>query len=189
MRLESATGEIALLTDTSSAYSQEKRSGSNVVWQSTRDKGNADQSVEHTEITATGDIQVIAAQGIRVEYRDTGNVDDSITQLAKQPGLAWMEQLRGDPRVNWQAVAEAHEKWDYKSEGLTGAGAALLSLAVAVATSGWGSGLAASLPASVTSALGTTGSAMAAAAIEGGFRASPPTKACAPWPRPCSPRV
>nr|WP_179217107.1 hypothetical protein [Humidesulfovibrio mexicanus] len=94
MRLESATGEIALLTDTSSVYSQEKKSGSNVVWQSTRDKGNADQSVEHTEITATGDIQVIAAQGIRVEYRDTGNVDDSITQQQHQRGLPGLRRRR-----------------------------------------------------------------------------------------------
>lgn len=72
-----------------------------------------------------------------------------------------MAQLQNDPRVNWKAVAEAHEKWDYKSEGLTGAGAALLSLAVAVATSGWGSGFAASL--------GLTNGSMAAAAAEAGF--------------------
>jgi len=169
VRIESKIGDVAMLTDTSSTYSQEKKSGSNVVWQSSRDKGAADQTVEHTEITAKGVIQVLAAGGIRVEYRDTGNVNDSITQLAKQPGLAWMDQLRGDPKVNWQAVAEAHQNWDYKSEGLTGAGAALLSLAVAVATSGWGASLAASLPASLTSSLGVTGSAMAASAVQAGF--------------------
>jgi filamentous hemagglutinin len=172
VRLESASGEIALLTDTSSTFSQEKKSGSNVVWQSTRDKGAYDQVVEHTEITATGAIQVIAAQGIRVEYRDTGNVDDSITQLSKQPGLAWMEQLRGDPRVNWQAVAEAHQNWDYKSEGLTGAGAALLSLAVAVATYGVGSGLESLVTEALTESLGAawaTGASMAGSAAQAGF--------------------
>lgn len=172
MRIESKVGEIALLTDTSSTFSQEKKTGSSVVWQSTRDKGNADQTVEHTEITATGAIQVIAAQGIRVKYRDTGNVGDSITQLAKQPGLAWMEQLRSDPKVNWQAVAEAHEKWDYKSEGLTGAGAALLSLAVAVATYGVGSGLESFVTKALTESLGAawaTGASMAGSAAQAGF--------------------
>lgn len=169
VRLESALGEIALLTDTSSTFNQVKKTGSNVVWQSTRDKGNADQTVEHTEITATGPIQVLAAQGIRVEYRDTGNVDDSITQLAKQPGLAWMEQLRSDPKVNWQAVAEAHQKWDYKSEGLTGAGAALLSLAVAVATYGVGSGFDTFITGALAESLGATGAAMVGAAAEAGF--------------------
>ncbi len=160
---------MALLTDTSSSYSQVKKSGANVVWQASGDKGAYDQTVEHTEITAAGPVQVLAAQGIRVEYRDTGKVADSIAQLSTQPGLAWMAQLQGDPRVNWQAVAEAHQSWNYKSEGLTGAGAALISLAVAVATSGVGSSLAASVSSSLTSSLGATGAGMAGSAVSAGF--------------------
>jgi filamentous hemagglutinin len=161
VHIESQAGEVALLTATSSTYSQDKKSGSNVVWQSTSDKGALNETVEHTEITAKGDIQIIAAKGVTVQYRDTGNINDSITQLAKQPGLAWMDQLRNDPKVNWQAVSEAHQNWNYKSEGLTGAGAALLSLAVAVATSGWGAAL--------TSTMGLAADGMAAAAVQGGF--------------------
>jgi len=161
VRIESTEGVVSLRTDTSSTYSQVKQTGSNTVWQSTSDKGALNETVEHTEITAKGEIQVIAAKGITVEYRDSGNVNDSITQLAKQPGLAWMDQLRKNSNVNWQAVAEAHKSWNYKSEGLTGAGAALIALAVAVATSGWGAAL--------TSAMGLGADGMAAAAVQGGF--------------------
>ena len=164
MRIESKLGEVALLTDTSSSYSRETKSGSNVVWQSSRDKGESHQAIEHTEITAQGPVRIIAAKGVTVEYRDTGNVDDSITQLSKQPGLEWMAQLRADPKVDWRAVAEAHQSWDYKAEGLTGAGAALLTLAVAAATYGYGAKIAALFE-------GMAGQAALAAGAKAGFMA------------------
>ena len=43
--------------------------------------------------------------------------------------------------VNWQPVKLAHDQWNYSQEGLTPAGAALLSVAVAWATGGTGANL------------------------------------------------
>ena len=62
---------------------------------------------------------------------------------------------RGIPlakNVNWNQVQLAYDKWDYKQEGLTGAGAAIIALAVTVVTSGAGTG----------AALGLNGAAAAA---------------------------
>jgi filamentous hemagglutinin len=52
-----------------------------------------------------------------------------------------LNSLTARTDVNWQPVKLAHESWNYQHEGLTPAGAALLSVAVAVATGGAGAGL------------------------------------------------
>ncbi|HEZ4504597.1 TPA: DUF637 domain-containing protein, partial [Neisseria meningitidis] len=41
---------------------------------------------------------------------------------------------------NWNQVQLAYDRWDYKQEGLTEAGAAIIALAVTVVTSGAGTG-------------------------------------------------
>jgi Possible hemagglutinin (DUF637) len=56
-------------------------------------------------------------------------------------GLEYLDQLKARKDVNWQAVELAHDQWSYHQEGLTPAGAALLSIAVAMATGGAGTEL------------------------------------------------
>jgi filamentous hemagglutinin len=67
--------------------------------------------------------------------------------------MGYLNELAARNDVNWQPVELAHDQWDFKQEGLTPAGAALIGFAVAMATGGAGSGL-----------LGTTGTVSTAAA-------------------------
>ena len=75
-------------------------------------------------------------------------MQSQIDQLASQPGLAYLGQLsqlssqaaQASP-VQWRQVQLAHDNWSYKSQGLTPAGAALLSIAVAAYTGGMGAEL------------------------------------------------
>ncbi|HHT8610937.1 TPA: DUF637 domain-containing protein, partial [Neisseria meningitidis] len=53
---------------------------------------------------------------------------------------AYLKQLQTVKDVNWNQVQLAYDKWDYKQEGLTEAGAAIIALAVTVVTSGAGTG-------------------------------------------------
>ncbi|HGT4332537.1 TPA: hypothetical protein ACM24X_001189, partial [Neisseria meningitidis] len=64
----------------------------------------------------------------------------------------YLKQLQVTKDVNWNQVQLAYDKWDYKQEGLTGAGAAIIALAVTVVTAGAGAG----------AALGLNGAAAAA---------------------------
>jgi filamentous hemagglutinin len=43
--------------------------------------------------------------------------------------------------VTWQAVQEAHQSWNYSSQGLSGPAAAVIAIAVAIATQGAGAAL------------------------------------------------
>ncbi|HEZ3141986.1 TPA: DUF637 domain-containing protein [Neisseria meningitidis] len=68
------------------------------------------------------------------------------------PCACYLKQLQVTKDVNWNQVQLAYDKWDYKQEGLTGAGAAIIALAVTVVTAGAGAG----------AALGLNGAAAAA---------------------------
>ncbi|ELK97997.1 pre-toxin domain with VENN motif family protein [Neisseria meningitidis 9506] len=56
------------------------------------------------------------------------------------PYACYLKQLQVTKDVNWNQVQLAYDKWDYKQEGLTGAGAAIIALAVTVVTAGAGAG-------------------------------------------------
>ena len=80
-----------------------------------------------------------------------------------------MAALRGNPQVDWQAVAEAHESWHERSQGLTPAASAVLMLATTAVLSGTPlGGLFQSVAGSLaTTAAGTTNAALAAAVNAG----------------------
>jgi hypothetical protein len=88
-----------------------------------------------------------------------------------------MEQLKANPNVQWDKVALANEHWSYDQSGLTPAGAALLSIAVAAYTGGMGSellgGTSATAATATTAATSATlaGSASLAASVNAGFSA------------------
>ncbi|HEZ5448963.1 TPA: DUF637 domain-containing protein, partial [Neisseria meningitidis] len=69
-----------------------------------------------------------------------GNLKTEIEKLAKQPEYAYLKQLQVAKNINWNQVQLAYDRWDYKQEGLTEAGAAIIALAVTVVTSGAGTG-------------------------------------------------
>jgi filamentous hemagglutinin len=71
-----------------------------------------------------------------------GALKDQIMQLASQPGQGYMAELASNPKINWEQIKLVHDQWQYSQQGLTGAGAALLAIAVAYFTAGMGTALA-----------------------------------------------
>jgi len=88
------------------------------------------------------------------------SVQSQIETLSQQPGLGYLKQLMDGnsattsatnnttantnatgPKVQWQQVQLAHDNWNYSQQGLTPAGAALLSIAVAAYAPGLSSGI------------------------------------------------
>lgn len=63
----------------------------------------------------------------------------STAALVKQPGMEWMGQMLKRDDVDWQKALAAHDHWDYKSQGLTKAGAVILTIVVTYFTAGTGS--------------------------------------------------
>ena len=60
---------------------------------------------------------------------------------AGTPALAYLQQLQGRSDVRWSEVELAYKDWNYDQQGLTQAGAALVSIAVMACTGGAGAGL------------------------------------------------
>lgn len=89
-----------------------------------------------------------------MQVPQAADLKTQIAALSAQPGMGYLNELAGRSDVNWQQVKLAHESWDHTKEGLTPAGAALLSVAVAWATGGMGASL-------IGAPAGTTTAAMA----------------------------
>ncbi|WP_229590775.1 DUF637 domain-containing protein [Pseudodesulfovibrio sediminis] len=102
-----------------------------------------------------------------VEYKETGNVQEDIAQLAQAPGLEWMAEIANRDDVNWQAVQEVHDQWKETNGGVGGPGMQLLSLAMAVALSFTGVGAAAGT--AIADTVGMAGNAAMTAAFSAGF--------------------
>ncbi|HEZ4469426.1 TPA: S-layer family protein, partial [Neisseria meningitidis] len=83
---------------------------------------------------------VLSAPGGYIVDIPKGNLKTQIETLTKQPEYAYLKQLQVAKNINWNQVQLAYDRWDYKQEGLTEAGAAIIALAVTVVTSGAGTG-------------------------------------------------
>ncbi len=145
--IESEAGAVAFLTTVDTENYSEEGQGSTSVWQYQKGEGTSDETVKHTEISAFGDLNISAAQGVIVEYRQ-GEEGENLKQTLKNlsetnADLQWLEQLQERDDIDWQSVAEAHEQWDYESEGLTQVAALVIVIVITVVTAGAGSGAAA----------------------------------------------
>jgi filamentous hemagglutinin len=109
-----------------------------VVWQSMANSGSNTETLALPSFAGGGTFS--APGGISVQIPE-GDFKSQITNLSAQPGMGYLNDLVARKDVNWQAVKLANDQWNYSQSGLTPAGAALLSVAVAWATGGMGASL------------------------------------------------
>ena len=162
--LDASNGSIALLSSKDSDRQTYKSSSSNMLWQKSRDSGHIHETVNMVNVTADGGLIIHTGNGLVVEYRDTGSLDQSVDILSKQPGLEWMATVKNRDDAVWQAIQETHRQWDYKSEGLSGAAAAVIAIAVGIATYGYGATLVGAKTALMTNLANTALSTLASQA-------------------------
>jgi filamentous hemagglutinin len=137
------TAQVVLTAsvDTTQA-SHTEQSGTLGVWQSQAGNGAVKQTANLTQVkgglTIGSGLQVTTQTPTSLTAAD---FQAQVQALSQQPGLGYLSQLQNNPKVNWQQVSLTQQSWNYSQQGLTPAGAALLSIAVAAATSGAGSSL------------------------------------------------
>jgi len=73
-------------------------------------RGQIDETVVPTLLTANGNLAIVTGDGVIVDYKDTGNFGESIDQLSQAPGLAWMGELRARNDVQWACLIPIPEK-------------------------------------------------------------------------------
>lgn len=149
-----AGGNIILEGASTTVTETLKKESNSVVWQSMQDKGSITETAELPSFKGPVTPKFIAKGGLTVQVPvvsgKNNDVRAEVIKLSNQPGNEYLKDLIARKDVNWEAVKLAQENWDYKSQGLTGAGAALIVIIVTVLTSGAGTAAAGS----ITSATG-----------------------------------
>ncbi|WEV50190.1 DUF637 domain-containing protein (plasmid) [Acinetobacter sp. ESL0695] len=144
-KIEAGRG-LYLLTASNTVSETLKKERNSVVWQSMQDKGSVNETAHLPRFNGLTAPEFKANGGLIVQIpigeKDQNKVElrDQILKLANQPGNDYLKDLVNRNDVDWQKVILSQKDWDYKSQGLTGAGAALLAIIVMVATSGAGVG-------------------------------------------------
>jgi filamentous hemagglutinin family protein len=160
--LRSTEGKVILKSDTSTEQHVKNKSSSNVAWQKTAGNGKVDETVEEP-IMDTSNLVTEGALGTELSLKARGNLEQTLAALSADPNMAWAAELAKDPAVQIHLVKEYHKHWDYKQSGLTPGGAAIIALAVAIATAGAGS----AISAGVAGAAGSAGASAGTAAWAG----------------------
>ncbi|MEJ5138573.1 MULTISPECIES: DUF637 domain-containing protein [Acinetobacter] len=133
-----------------------------IVWQSMQDKGSVTETGTLPSFNGPTPPVFKADGGITVQIpvgeRDQNKVQirDEILRLANQPGNQYLKDFVNRNDVDWNKIILAQKGWDYKSQGLTGAAAAIIVIIVAIVTYGAGTAVAAGTAAGGTAAGGTT---------------------------------
>ena len=154
-----SAGQIRIESAFDSVRRSDTRTGSNVIIESSSDKGIDSQTARQTQLDASK-VSLVADRGIVIQFRQTGDLDQSIADLSQFSGFAYLKDLKGQPGVDFQAVRDQYKSWDHSQWGLSGPAATLIALAVAAATG-------------QVQFVGATlgGSSLAATAVNAGFSA------------------
>ncbi|KXO87396.1 hemagglutinin [Acinetobacter venetianus] len=141
-----AGGTLSLLVAKQTISELTKNESNSVVWQSMQDKGSITETAQLPSFKGPSAPVFKAAGGLIVQIpmgeKDQNKVQlkDEILKLANQPGNQYLKDFVNRNDVDWQKVILTQKDWDYKSQGLTAAGAAILAIAIAAVSGGAGIG-------------------------------------------------
>ena len=154
----------------SSVHTETVSSSKSAFWRKQAGRGS---SIETLKLPSfSGPVApVLTAPGGYIANIPKGSLKTEIEKLAKQPEYAYLKQLQTAKNVDWKQVNLAYDKWDYKSEGMTPAAAAVVVIVVTVLTYGAMSGAAAAGTAGATGVGAGAGGAAAGTAAGTGAAA------------------
>ena len=138
LTLAAANGAVSLGGQQTEIMTSTVSTGRDLMYQKMRGEGTVEQTTNYNLIEAN--TVVIDAPRVTAQVGSK----DSVEQLAKRPGMEWVGQLKEDPilkdKVDWKVIEDVSKKWDYKAQGLTQEGAAVVTILVAYFTAGAFSG-------------------------------------------------
>ena len=113
--------KLILGTQTTQTDVSNTSQGGDVAWIKNKGEGSSDQATNYNQFNVGTLATPVNSVQIGLGARD------SVSALAQQPGMAWVNQIADDPKlagkVDWTKIEEAHSQWDYKQQGLTPAAA------------------------------------------------------------------
>lgn len=164
--LTSTSGKVSFLAVKNTTFEQTV-STSKGFYIKQANKGYSEGKWVLPSVYAGGKLTVNAASGISADIKAKNGqaLQGAITALGALPGTEWLKGLNTRSDVQWNTVKDAYDSWNYKSQSLNPAVAAVIAIAAAAATAG--SSLAATVASSVTSTVG--GGAVTTGAVTAGM--------------------
>ncbi|WP_139159035.1 DUF637 domain-containing protein [Vibrio sonorensis] len=157
IEIRSAEGKLTFeAVEETSSYRHESVSSGLMV--KMEGQGQSQTTQKQTSILSkSGETpNISAALGLQVDYVSTdGHLAKTLAEIPAGEQYQWMALLKDNPNVNWNEVNEAFDEWSYSEQSLSGPVAAVIAIAVTIATSGTG--------ATVASTIGATGTMSSAA--------------------------
>ncbi|WP_053091201.1 DUF637 domain-containing protein [Serratia marcescens] len=126
------------------------------------DKGYTETTWLLPNIYTGGKLTIDAAQGVTADVKAQNGqaLQSAINAMGNSPGTEWLKGLNQHGDVQWSVVKDAYDSWDYKSQSLNPAVAAVIAIAAAAVTAG--AGLAAAAGSSAVTATGAAGASASA---------------------------
>ncbi|MGP2806756.1 DUF637 domain-containing protein [Serratia marcescens] len=165
-RLTSSRGQVNFRAVKNTSFEQTV-SNSKGFFIKQANKGYEDNKWVLPSIHTGGALTVEAAKGVSadVKVKNGQALQSAIDALGNTPGTIWVKDLNKRNDVQWSKVKDAYDSWDYKSQHLNPAVAAVIAIAAAAVTAG--SSLAATAASSVSGAVG--GGAVTSGAVTAGM--------------------
>ncbi|MDC4710403.1 DUF637 domain-containing protein [Acinetobacter baumannii] len=163
-------GTLELIAAKTSITDLVKKEKSSLAWQAMQDKGSITETAQLPNFNGPVLPTFKAAGGLSVQVpiseKDVNKKElrDAILELSKQPGNEYLKEFVNRKDIDWQMVLLTQKDWDYKSQGLTGAGAAIIAIVVTMVTAGAGAAVVGALGGSAAT-LGGSAIAMTQAAL------------------------
>ena len=166
-----ADGDISVTSERGTVFldalrdqSFESHSGKsdNNVWRSQYAKGHNRETITPVNFTAGNTVTVRGAGGVTLQVPKDESFDTTLAAIEHTPGLEWVAEAVAQGKVDVQALKAIRKEWDESAEGLSGPAAAVVGIAVSIATFGAG---AAAIGASAAASIGSVGTAMINTAI------------------------
>lgn len=165
-RLTSSRGQVNFRAVKNTSFEQTV-SNSKGFFIKQANRGYEDNKWVLPSIHTGGALTVEAAKGVSADVKVKNGLalQSAIDALGNTPGTTWVKDLNKRNDVQWSKVKDAYDSWDYKSQHLNPAVAAVIAIAAAAVTAG--SSLAASAASSVSGAVG--GGAVTSGAVTAGM--------------------
>lgn len=135
--ITSRTGSVIFRAVKNTAFESEVTSGKG-LFITHGNKGYYSKDFMLPSIHTGGALTVDAATGITadVKLKNGQTLQDAIDILSQEPGGRWLKQINQGNNTQWNVVRDAYDSWDYHSQSLNPAVAAVIAIAASAATAG-----------------------------------------------------
>ena len=140
-------GSITFEAVKDSHQESHEKSSNSWAWTSMENKGQVDETLRQSQLTAKGRTLIKAVDGLHIDIKDidqqtVSQVIDAMVQA--DPSMAWLKDVEARGDVDWRQVKELHDSWDESHSGLGGPAMIIIVIIVSYFTAGAASGLVAS---------------------------------------------